>query len=69
MLLAITAAALGGSSVRINDTLHGGPAIGLDWFLLDLFLMALIYVPLERLWPQYSNPHHQRKLQVSNQLP
>src|SRR6202041_1974535 len=30
-----------------------GPAIGLDWFLLDLLLMALIYVPLERLWPQY----------------
>jgi lathosterol oxidase len=53
MLLAIAAAALGGSSVQINGTLHSGPAIGLDWFLLDLFLMALIYVPLERLWPQY----------------
>src|SRR5258708_34461600 len=53
MLLAIAATALGGSSVRINDTLRGGPAIGLDWFLLDLLLMALIYVPLERLWPQY----------------
>ena len=53
MLLAIAATALGGSSVRINDNFHGGLAIGLDWFLLDLFLMALIYVPLERLWPQY----------------
>jgi sterol desaturase/sphingolipid hydroxylase (fatty acid hydroxylase superfamily) len=53
MLLAIAATALGGSSVRINENLHGGFAIGLDWFLLDLFLMALIYVPLERLWPQY----------------
>src|SRR5712672_3848549 len=53
MLSAIAATALGGSSVQINDTLHGGLAIGLDWFLLDLFLMALIYVPLERLWPQY----------------
>src|SRR6476660_3068665 len=53
MLLAIAATALGGSSVQINDTLHNGPAIGLDWFLLDMFLMALIYVPLERLWPQY----------------
>jgi lathosterol oxidase len=53
MLLAIAATAFGGSSVRINDPLHGGLAIGLDWFLLDLFLMALIYVPLERLWPQY----------------
>src|ERR1700732_4006004 len=53
MSLAIAATALGGSSVQINDTLRDGPAIGLDWFLLDLFLMALIYVPLERLWPQY----------------
>jgi sterol desaturase/sphingolipid hydroxylase (fatty acid hydroxylase superfamily) len=53
MLLAIAATALGGSSVPINDTLGNGPAIGLDWFLLDLLLMALIYVPLERLWPQY----------------
>ena len=38
---------------RLTSTLHNGPAIGLDWFLLDMFLMALIYVPLERLWPQY----------------
>jgi sterol desaturase/sphingolipid hydroxylase (fatty acid hydroxylase superfamily) len=53
MLLAIAATALGGSSVQINGAVHGGLAIGLDWFLLDLFLMALIYVPLERLWPQY----------------
>jgi lathosterol oxidase len=30
MLLAIAATALGGSSVQINDTLHDGPAIGLD---------------------------------------
>ena len=37
----------------INQPLTDGPAIGLDWFLLDLFLMALIYVPIERLWPQY----------------
>src|SRR5262249_45557489 len=52
-LLAIAATAWGGSSVQINENLRDGPAIGLDWFLLDLFLMALIYVPLERLWPQY----------------
>ena len=51
LLLALTAAALGGSTVQINDTLHDGPAIGLDWFLLDLLLTAVIYVPLERLWP------------------
>jgi len=53
LVLAIAATALGGSSVQINETLRDGPAIGLDWFLLDMFLMALIYVPLETLWPQY----------------
>src|SRR5580765_2769649 len=53
MLLAIAATALGGSSVQINKTLHDGSAIGLDWFLLDMFLMALIYVLMERLWSQY----------------
>src|ERR1700751_5353260 len=53
MLLAIAATALGGSSVPINETPRGGLAIGLDWFLLDMFLMGLIYVALERIWPQY----------------
>lgn len=53
LLLATSAAAFGGSSVPINESLRNGPAIGFDWFLLDMFLMALIYVPMERLWPQY----------------
>jgi len=53
ILFAVLASALGGSSVPINESLSEGPAIGLDWFLLDLFLMAVIYVPIERLWPQY----------------
>lgn len=53
MFLALAATVLGGSSVRINQNLHNGPAIGLDWFLLDMLLMAIIYVPIERLWPQY----------------
>jgi len=53
LLLAIAATALGGSSVEINESLRNGPAIGLDWFLLDMLLMGLIYVPLETLWPQY----------------
>ena len=53
MLLATAATALGGSTVQISQPLRDGPAIGLDWFLLDMLLMAIIYVPLERLWPQY----------------
>jgi lathosterol oxidase len=61
MLLAAAATALGGSSVQINEKLHNRPAIGLDWFLVDLLLMALIYVPLERLWPQYPDQGTFRK--------
>jgi hypothetical protein len=53
MLLAIAATAWGGSSVQVNPNLRDGPAIGLDWFLLDMLLMGIIYTPLERLWPQY----------------
>ena len=43
LLLAMTAAALGGSTVRINEALRDGPAIGLDWFLLDLLLTAVFF--------------------------
>ena len=53
MLLALAATALGGWTAPVNGSLHNGPAIGLDWFLLDILLMSIIYVPLERLWPQY----------------
>jgi lathosterol oxidase len=53
MLLALAATLLGGSSVPINGPLHDGPAIGLDWFLLDMLLMTLIYSPFEVLWPAY----------------
>jgi sterol desaturase/sphingolipid hydroxylase (fatty acid hydroxylase superfamily) len=53
MLLALAATLLGGASVPINETLRDGPAIGLDWFLLDLLLMTLIFSPFEVLWPAY----------------
>jgi sterol desaturase/sphingolipid hydroxylase (fatty acid hydroxylase superfamily) len=53
MLLAIAATAWGGSNVRVNGSQLNGITIGMDWFLLDLLLMALIYVPLERIWPRY----------------
>src|SRR4029079_7730646 len=43
----------GGASVPINEPLRDGPAIGLDWFLLDMLLMTLIYSPFEVLWPAY----------------
>ena len=53
ILFALAATLLGGASVPINETLRDGPAIGLDWFLLDLLLMTLIFSPIEVLWPAY----------------
>jgi lathosterol oxidase len=53
MLFALGATLLGGASVEINEPLTNGPAIGLDWFLLDMLLMTLIFSPIEVLWPAY----------------
>lgn len=53
MLFSLGATLLGGASVEINEPLHNGPAIGLDWFLLDMLLMTLIFSPIEVLWPAY----------------
>ncbi len=53
MLAALGATLLGGASVPINGELRNGPAIGLDWFLLDILLMTLIFSPIEVLWPAY----------------
>lgn len=53
MTLALGATLLGGASVPINVELTAGPAIGLDWFLLDMLLMTLIFSPIEVLWPAY----------------
>ena len=53
MLFALGATLLGGASVPINADLRNGPAIGLEWFLLDMLLMTLIFSPIEVLWPAY----------------
>jgi lathosterol oxidase len=53
MLFALLACLLVGASVAINETLHDGPAIGLDWFLLDMLITTLIFSPIEVLWPAY----------------
>jgi lathosterol oxidase len=53
MAFALAATLLGGASVEINEPLHNGPAIGFDWFLLDLLLMTLIFSPIEVIWPAY----------------
>jgi lathosterol oxidase len=48
---ALLAALAGGSGVEVTGTVRSERYIGLDFFLLDLFFLALIFVPIERLFP------------------
>jgi lathosterol oxidase len=48
MTLATLALVLGGSRVPIEGTLDESPYLGLDWFLLSIFFLALVFIPLER---------------------
>jgi sterol desaturase/sphingolipid hydroxylase (fatty acid hydroxylase superfamily) len=49
--LATAGTLLGGSTAEVG-ALRGTTAIGLDWFLLNLFVLALLFVPLERVIPR-----------------
>jgi len=51
--LALTASLLGGGSVQTETTFDNRWTLGLDWFLLNLFLLALLFVPLERIFPKW----------------
>ena len=46
--LTLIAALLGGSRVPLDGEINDGPFLGLDWFLLNLILYSLVYIPLER---------------------
>ena len=46
----LAAALLGGSQVPVEGELEKGPFLGLDWFLLNLILYSIVFVPLERLF-------------------
>jgi lathosterol oxidase len=50
-LLAATAALLGGGSTPLPNEVGSHYGIGFDWFLLDLLVMTLVFVPVERFWP------------------
>ncbi len=57
MALALAASLAGGASVEIAGPVSSRLALGLDWFLLNLLLLAVIFVPLER-W----RPHREAQL-------
>lgn len=46
----LVAALLGGSGVPVQEELTSGPFLGLDWFLLNLIVYSLIFIPIERLF-------------------
>lgn len=49
LLLGVTALAMGGGHAQPISESYDTPAIGLDFLLLDLFALCLVFVPLERL--------------------
>ena len=53
VLLGLAAALLGGASTPIPEDVASKVGIGFDWFLLDLMVMTLVFVPIERLWPRH----------------
>lgn len=51
MALALVATLAGGGEVPIRSDFDGAFSLGLDWFALNLLLLALVFVPLERAFP------------------
>ncbi|MGQ0429073.1 MAG: sterol desaturase family protein [Gammaproteobacteria bacterium] len=51
LALALAAVVLGGADVEIRGDFDRPVHFGLDWFLLNLLVFALVFVPLERAWP------------------
>lgn len=48
MSLAVIATLLGGAAVEVEAPASEATVLGLDWFILNLFFLALVFVPLER---------------------
>ena len=45
LALTLTAVAMGGANVEVRGEFDGGIQFGLDWFLLNLFVFAVVFVP------------------------
>lgn len=48
--LATLAMFLGGANVSVETPVRESSYIGLDWFVFNLFFLALVFIPLERLF-------------------
>jgi sterol desaturase/sphingolipid hydroxylase (fatty acid hydroxylase superfamily) len=51
--LALLALQLGGADVEVATPVPASNHLGLDWFVLDLLLLAAIFVPLERAFARH----------------
>ena len=51
--LGLVAVLFGGASTPLPEEIGSKIGIGFDWFLLDLLVMTIVFVPLERLWPRH----------------
>ncbi|MBC7788426.1 MAG: sterol desaturase family protein [Anaerolineae bacterium] len=52
MTLALLASLAGGGNVPVQGAVQSTPMyLGLDWFLLNVLLLSVLFVPLERFWP------------------
>ncbi len=51
MGLALGASLLGGANVEFSGYGNASWSLGLDWFVLNLLLLAVVFIPLERLFP------------------
>ena len=53
--LATAAVLVGGAGVPVGVMRETPAYLGLDWFLLNLLLLALVFVPLERVFPRLAS--------------
>ena len=51
MSMASLASVLGGSGIDFALTRNDSTSLGLDWFVLNVLLLAALFVPMERIWP------------------
>jgi lathosterol oxidase len=55
LALATAATLLGGSTAEIGETAGAVGYLGLDWFLLNVLVLALVFVPMERLFARLAS--------------
>lgn len=52
IILSTIAIALGGFHVEVGSIHNNGWTIGLDWLLLDIVLLSVIFIPIEMVFPK-----------------